>query len=58
MVLAQLPALNDAAEGGPPYEYQHSGFFTEQLTAFEVYLSQGAVDRKPQISCPLYFKYC
>ncbi|KAH8148186.1 uncharacterized protein LAJ45_07638 [Morchella importuna] len=53
MVLAQLPALNDAAEGGPPYEYQHSGFFTEQLTAFEVYLSQGAVDRKPPDQLPI-----
>lgn len=53
MVLAQLPALQAAADGGPPYEYQHSGFFTEQLTAFEVYLSQGAVDRRPPDQLPI-----
>lgn len=54
MVLAQLPALNAATqEGGPPYEYQHSTFFTEQLTAFEVYLTQGAVDRKPPDQLPI-----
>ncbi|KAL7272939.1 Target of rapamycin complex 1 subunit kog1 [Rhizina undulata] len=53
MVLSQLPALNRAADGGPAYEYQHSSFFTEQLTAFEVYLSQGAVDRKPPDQLPI-----
>ncbi|KAI5779073.1 putative TORC1 growth control complex subunit Kog1 [Geopyxis carbonaria] len=53
MVLAQLPALTAASEGGLPYEYQHSTFFTEQLTAFEVYLSQGAVDRKPPDQLPI-----
>jgi regulator-associated protein of mTOR len=53
MVLAQLPALHAAEKGGMPYEYQHSSFFTEQLTAFEVYLSQGAVDRKPPDQLPI-----
>jgi len=53
MVLAQLSVLNRAADGGPAYEYQHSGFFTEQLTAFEVYLSQGAIDRKPPDQLPI-----
>lgn len=53
MVLAQLPALNAAEKGGTPYEYQHSTFFTEQLTAFEVYLSQGAVDRNPPDQLPI-----
>ncbi|PWW72919.1 hypothetical protein C7212DRAFT_354532 [Tuber magnatum] len=53
MVLAQLQALNRATDGGPAYEYQHSGFFTEQLTAFEVYLSQGAIDRKPPDQLPI-----
>lgn len=54
MVLAQLPALKESAkEGGTPYEYQHSTFFTEQLTAFEVYLQQGAADRKPPDQLPI-----
>lgn len=51
MVLAQIPALNNAPT--VPYEYQHSTFFTEQLTAFEVYLSQGAVDKKPPDQLPI-----
>lgn len=53
MVLAQLPALIASEEGGPHYEYQHSAFFTEQLTAFEVYLSQGAPDQKPPDQLPI-----
>lgn len=53
MVLAQLPRLMEPAENHEPYEYQHSSFFTEQLTAFEVYLSQGAVDRKPPDQLPI-----
>lgn len=51
MVLAQIPALNAAPT--IPYEYQHSTFFTEQLTAFEVYLSQGAVDKRPPDQLPI-----
>jgi regulator-associated protein of mTOR len=53
MVLAQLPALHAAEKGGPSYEYQHSTFFTEQLTAFELYLTQGAVDRRPPDQLPI-----
>lgn len=58
--LAQLPTLLakerariDAASGGPPvpqhlaeFEYTHSTFFSEQLKAFEVWLSQGDVSRR------------
>lgn len=58
--LAQLPTLltkekaqQEAANGGPPvpmhlasFEYRHSTFFSEQLKAFEVWLSQGGVSRK------------
>lgn len=44
MCLFQLPALLAAEEGGPPYQYQSSTFFAEQLTAFEVWLSEGAVN--------------
>jgi regulator-associated protein of mTOR len=43
--LSQLPALLKAAEGGPPVEYRHSTFFAEQLTAFEVWLSKGAISK-------------
>lgn len=41
MVMSQLPMLREAEEGRRVYEYQHSTFFSEQLTAFEVYLSSG-----------------
>jgi regulatory associated protein of mTOR len=40
-VLAQLPLLIEHEAGKRVYEYQHSTFFSEQLTAFEVYLSSG-----------------
>jgi len=52
-VLAQLPHLLRAQEGGPPFEYIHSQFFAEQLTAFEVYLTQGTVDRSPPDQLPI-----
>lgn len=59
--LAQLPTLLakeqarvEAENGGPPmpphlaaFEYKHSTFFSEQLKAFEVWLSQGDVSRRP-----------
>lgn len=59
--LSQLPTLlakEEAARvaaipGNPPmdpslaaFEYRHSSFFSEQLMAFEVWLSQGGVSRK------------
>ncbi|KAI4175158.1 MAG: hypothetical protein LQ343_001919 [Gyalolechia ehrenbergii] len=53
MVLSQLPAMIVAEEGGPPYEYRHSDFFTEQLTAFEVYLSQGAPNQEAPSQLPI-----
>ena len=53
MVLAQLPALLDGQEGKKSYEYQHSTFFSEQLTAFEVYLRQGAVNQRPPDQLPI-----
>ena len=52
-VLAQLPAMMAEKEGGPPYEYRHSDFFTEQLTAFEVYLTQGAPNQEPPSQLPI-----
>ncbi|MCJ1474557.1 hypothetical protein MMC13_003216 [Lambiella insularis] len=53
MVLAQLPAMIASEAGGQHYEYQHSTFFAEQLTAFEVYLSQGAPERKAPNQLPI-----
>ncbi|KZF19270.1 WD-repeat protein Mip1 [Xylona heveae TC161] len=53
MVVSQLPMLIEADEGRRQYEYQHSTFFTEQLTAFEVYLSHGAVEQKAPDQLPI-----
>ena len=53
MVLAQLPQLRVAEEGGMAYEYQHSSFFAEQLTAFEVYLNQGAPGQEAPAQLPI-----
>lgn len=53
MVLSQLPALIDQEEGRRQYEYQHSTFFAEQLTAFEVYLSSGPTERNPPDQLPI-----
>jgi regulator-associated protein of mTOR len=44
--LAQLPDLQAAERGERSYEYQHSTFFSEQLTAFQVYLSEDATEKK------------
>ena len=53
MVLSQLPKMLAAEEGGPPYEFEHSSFFAEQLTAFEVYLSQGAPQQLAPTQLPI-----
>ena len=53
MILAQLPDLLAAERGEKHYEYQHSQFFAEQLTAFEVYLGQGAVEQKVPEQLPI-----
>jgi regulator-associated protein of mTOR len=53
MVLNQLPALIDHEEGRRQYEYQHSSFFAEQLTAFEVYLSSGPTEKTPPDQLPI-----
>ncbi|KAF3930265.1 hypothetical protein ABW20_dc0106867 [Dactylellina cionopaga] len=52
-VLSQLPQLLKSADGGPTFEYQHSSFFSEQLTAFEVYLTQGTANRRPPDQLPI-----
>lgn len=53
MVLSQLPALIYQEEGRRQYEYQHSTFFAEQLTAFEVYLSSGPMEKNPPDQLPI-----
>ncbi|KAG9242892.1 raptor N-terminal caspase like domain-containing protein [Calycina marina] len=54
MALSQLPALEEKEQGiRPDYEFQNSTFFTEQLTAFEVYLTQGAVTYKAPDQLPV-----
>ena len=54
MALAQLSMLEEKEAGlRPDYEFQNSSFFTEQLTAFEVYLTQGAVTQKPPEQLPV-----
>ena len=53
MVLSQLDPMLKAEAGGEPYEYQHSSFFTEQLTAFDVYLQQGAPKQQPPTQLPI-----
>ncbi|KAM3458256.1 hypothetical protein MY5147_002415 [Beauveria neobassiana] len=54
MALAQLPMLEKKETDGTEYEYQNSTFFTEQLTAFEVYLTRGdAVAQKPPDQLPV-----
>ncbi|MCD7453048.1 Regulatory-associated protein of TOR 1 [Datura stramonium] len=46
--LLQLPALLD----DPNVEFQPSPFFTDQLTAFEVWLDHGSEDKKPPEQLP------
>ncbi|SPQ19061.1 53f7980f-da97-45b9-b5b8-389a2ada3425 [Thermothielavioides terrestris] len=54
MALAQLPMLERKETEGIPYEYVNSTFFTEQLTAFEIYLTRGdAVSQKPPEQLPV-----
>jgi regulator-associated protein of mTOR len=53
LILAQLPDLQAEAQGEKDYIYKHSEFFSEQLTAFEVYLTQGAVEQKIPEQLPI-----
>ncbi|KAK9448129.1 raptor N-terminal caspase like domain-containing protein [Limtongia smithiae] len=51
--IAQMPLLNASDEGGPHYEYKHSTFFEEQLTAFELWLKFGSKSKKPPEQLPI-----
>lgn len=54
MALSQLPMLECKDDGSrPDYEFQNSTFFTEQLSAFEVYLTQGAVTHEAPDQLPV-----
>ncbi|QPG97402.1 hypothetical protein C2857_006263 [Epichloe festucae Fl1] len=54
MALAQLPMLEKKESEGIDYEYQNSTFFTEQLTAFDVYLTRGdAMAQRPPDQLPV-----
>ncbi|PVI06467.1 hypothetical protein DM02DRAFT_582168 [Periconia macrospinosa] len=53
LILAQLPDLQAEARGEKEYVYRHSEFFSEQLTAFEVYLSRGAVEQQIPEQLPI-----
>ena len=53
MCLFQLPALLAAETGGPAYQYHSSTFFAEQLTAFEVWLAEGAVNPRIPEQLPI-----
>lgn len=49
--LSQLPML--LSENNTDYEYQHSVFFADQLTAFEVWLEFGTESKKPPEQLPI-----
>ncbi|KAL9611682.1 MAG: hypothetical protein Q9167_003677 [Letrouitia subvulpina] len=51
--IRQLPAIIEADEKGETYEYLHSDFFTNQLTAFEKNLAGGASPEKPPEQLPI-----
>ena len=54
LALAQLPMLERKESEGIEYEYQSSTFFTEQLTAFEIYLMRGNAHlQKPPEQLPV-----
>ncbi|KAJ2902108.1 regulatory associated protein-mTOR [Zalerion maritima] len=54
MALAQLPMIERKEADGIEFEYQPSSFFTEQLTAFDVYLTRGdAMAQKPPDQLPI-----
>lgn len=49
MILQQLPLLKRQKQAHLEMEYQHSDFFTQQLSAFEIYLGNGALrEERPE----------
>jgi regulator-associated protein of mTOR len=55
MCLMQLPTLLSDPERA---QFQPSPFFSEQLTAFELWLSAGGRDKKPPEQLPIVLQVC
>ncbi|KAJ3147882.1 hypothetical protein HK101_002189, partial [Irineochytrium annulatum] len=53
LCVSQLPALLKATDAGTQIEYRHSNFFSEQLTAFEIWLSRGAISKSHPEQLPI-----
>lgn len=53
LVLIQLPELQKNEHREKQYEYQHSDFFSQQLTAFGLYLEDGASLKKEPEQLPI-----
>lgn len=53
MILTQLPSLIQQSKDNKELDYQHSEFFAHQLSAFEVYLGQGAMEKKVPEQLPI-----
>lgn len=53
MILKQLPALIQQSRDGQELSYNHSDFFSDQLSAFEVYLTQGALEQQMPEQLPI-----
>jgi regulator-associated protein of mTOR len=54
MCLLQLPKLL----ADPNAEFTPSSFFSEQLTAFELWLAHGSADKKPPEQLPIVLQVC
>ncbi|KAK5091409.1 Target of rapamycin complex 1 subunit kog1 [Lithohypha guttulata] len=53
MVVRQMPMLIKHERNEIQYEYQHSDFFAQQLTAFEVYLNSGPTEERAPDQLPI-----
>ncbi|KAJ9056134.1 Target of rapamycin complex 1 subunit kog1, variant 2 [Entomophthora muscae] len=53
LCLSQLPDLISSKEAGTVIEYKNSPFFANQLTAFEIWLSQGSVKQTVPEQLPI-----
>lgn len=53
--LQQLPLEGDGETGST---FQHSPFFAEQLTAFQVWLTYGFEKRRPPEQLPIVLQVC
>ena len=54
---------NESARSSPPIQqvvktFRHSSFFTEQLTAFEVWLEYASEEKRPPEQLPIILQFC